>query len=487
MTDQTSFALIVAAVAGAVVLAAFSQRLSQLVRIPAPAFFLIAAALLALALPPITESGRQVDEKIVSIALAFILFDGGMHIGWRRFRPSAGAILWLGIAGTAVTAAAVAAIAHLLLGLDLTASLLLGAALSPTDPAVVFSVLGRKEIGGRTGTMLEGESGANDPVGIAIMVSLLAATGTGWGAVGGGVLAFLLQLGIGAVVGVAGGFGLRLVLSKLSLPNESLASIVPIAGAALLYGAGTAAQGSGFLAVFIAGILIGDLRAPYKSEITRFASGVASLAEIVAFAVLGLTIRLDIALRPEVLLSGLAIAAILSFLVRPVLVGLLSLPLRIRWGERAFLLWSGLKGAVPILLGLLIVSAHVPGAQEIYAVVFVVVLFSVVIQGGLVPVLARVLHVPMREVEPRPWSLDIRFADRPTGLERHTVEDGSRADGATVGELFPEETARVALASRGGRSLPLRSGTRLRAGDIVLTDIDDGHDIGALFAAPDEG
>jgi cell volume regulation protein A len=485
MTDQIAFALVVAAVAVAVVLAVLSNGLSRRLRIPAPAFFLVAAALLALTLPPVAESGRQLDEKVVSIALAFILFDGGMHIGWRRFRASAGPILWLGIAGTAVTAAAVALVAHLLLGLDLSASLLVGAALSPTDPAVVFSVLGRKEIGGRTGTILEGESGANDPVGIAIMAALLATTGAGWSAVGSGLLEFALQLGIGAAVGIVGGLGLRLLLSRLTLPDESLASVFAVATAGLLYGLGTAAHGSGFLAVFVAGILIGDLRAPYKTEITRFTSGIASLAEIVAFAVLGLTIRLDVVLRPEVLLPGLAIAAILSFVVRPVLVGALSLPLRIGWGERAFLLWAGLKGAVPILLGLLIVSADVPGAQQIYGIVFVVVLFSVVLQGGLVPFLARVLRVPMREIEARPWSLDVRFADRPTGLERHTVEAGSRADGATVGDLFPDELARVALASRDGRSLPVRSGTRLRSGDVVLTDIDDGHDITGLFTPPE--
>ena len=109
----------------------------------------------------------------MSVALVLILFDGGMHIGWRRFRAAAGPIAWIGIAGTAVTAAAVAAVAHFILGFEWQVSLLLGAALSPTDPAVVFSVLGRREISGRSGTILEGESGANDPVGIALLVSLL--------------------------------------------------------------------------------------------------------------------------------------------------------------------------------------------------------------------------------------------------------------------------------------------------------------------------
>jgi cell volume regulation protein A len=475
-------AIVVTVVAAGIALAVLSQLLSQKVRIPAPAFFLVAAAFVALLLPPIDAHTRLFDERIVSVALAVILFDGGMHIGWRRFRAAAGPIVWLGILGTALTAAAVAASAHFIFGFGPQASLLLGAALSPTDPAVVFSVLGRKEIGGRSGTILEGESGANDPVGIAIMASLLAAAGTGWGAAGSGVLEFVMQLGIGAAVGIVGGFGLRLLLRRLLLPNEALASIIAIACGVVLYGVGTVAHGSGFLAIFIAGILIGDLRAPYKAEITRFSSGLASLAEIVAFAVLGLTVQLDHVLRPGVWLTGLGVSVLLIFVIRPVLVGLIALRIRMGAGERAFVLWAGLKGAVPILLGLLVVSAGVPGADELYAVVFVVVLVSVVLQGGLVPLLGRVFRVPMREMETRPWSLDIRFASPPESLERHVVEPGSVADGTAVGELIRGDSAWVALVSRRGQMLPVRNSTRLEAGDIVLTDIDDAHDVSGLFS-----
>jgi cell volume regulation protein A len=485
MTGTDPFAVTVTVVAGAIALAVLSQLLSQRVRVPAPAFFLVAAALAALFLPPVSGHVRLLDERIVSIALAVILFDGGMHIGWRRFRAAAGPIMWLGILGTALTAAAVAASAHFIFGFDVQASLLLGAALSPTDPAVVFSVLGRKEIGGRSGTILEGESGANDPVGIAIMASLLAAAGTGWDAVGSGVLEFLMQLGIGAAIGVAGGIGLRLLLRRLILPNEALASIIALSCGVFLYGVGTVVHGSGFLAIFVAGILIGDLRAPYKTEITRFSSGLASLAEIVAFAVLGLTVQLEHVLRPAVWLTGLGVAALLIFVIRPVFVGLIALRIRMAAGERAFVLWAGLKGAVPILLGLLVVSAGVPGAHELYAVVFVVVLVSVVLQGGLVPLLGRVFRVPMREIETRPWSLDIRFASPPESLERHVVEPGSIADGTPVGELIPGDAAWVALVSRRGQMLPVRNSTRLEAGDIVLTDIDDAHDVSGLFGPRD--
>jgi cell volume regulation protein A len=175
VTDQFAFSMVVLVVAAVLIAGTFSSRLTAWLRIPAPALFLVVAAVVASFLPALGPEARDIDERIVSVALVLILFDGGMHIGWRRFRAAAGPITWIGVAGTAITAAALAVAAHFLLGFDWQISMLLGAALSPTDPAVVFSVLGRREISGRTGTILEGESGANDPVGIALLVSLLAA------------------------------------------------------------------------------------------------------------------------------------------------------------------------------------------------------------------------------------------------------------------------------------------------------------------------
>jgi cell volume regulation protein A len=483
MPDALLFAVLVALAGTAVVFAVLSQQWSARVRIPAPAFFLVASALVALVLPTVAQTGRVLDERIVSIALVFILFDGGMRIGWRRFRASAGAIACLGVAGTIATAAAITVAAHVILGTGWQLALLLGAALSPTDPAVVFSVLGRREISGRIGTILEGESGANDPVSISMMAALLATGVTGWQAVGQGLIVFLTQMGVGAMIGIIGGLGLKALLSKVHLPNEALASVLGISAAALIFGATQAAQGSGFLAVFVTGILVGDASVPYKSDVVRFTTGVASLAEIVAFIVLGLTIRLDLVLRPDLLMWGLILAAVLIFLIRPVLIIALSLPFRLRWGERMFLGWTGLKGAVPILLGLTIVSANVNGSQEIYAVIFVVVLVSVLLQGSSVPGIARMLNVPMREVERHPYVLDIRFARPPTGLHRYVVESGSPADGAQIGDLMQDNEVWVSLASRGGHHLRIEAGTVLHGGDVVMVQSDE-VGLAELFAAP---
>ncbi|HEY7430410.1 MAG TPA: cation:proton antiporter, partial [Streptosporangiaceae bacterium] len=292
VTGVESFGLAVLAAALVGVAAVLSNRLAEWLRIPAPALFLVGAAVASDVWPRLGAVSVSTVEKVVTLALAVILFDGGMHIGRRRFRSAAAATVWIGVAGTLVTAVAGAVLAHALFGLDWRIALLLGTALAPTDPAVVFSVLGRREIVGRTGVLLEGESGANDPVGIALIVALLGASTLSAGAVGHVAGVFALQMLVGAAVGVAGGLALLWFMRRVPLPTAGLYALRVLASALVIYGAATVAHGSGFLAVFAAGIVIGDERAPYKREIERFHSALASMAEIVAFLLLGLTINL---------------------------------------------------------------------------------------------------------------------------------------------------------------------------------------------------
>src|SRR3954454_23026832 len=162
-------------------------------------------------------------------------------------------------------------------------------------------------------------------------------------------------------------------MRRLPLPSEGLYPLRTVAFAGILYGAATVAHGSGFLAVFIAGILIGDINAPYKAEIERFHSSLASLAEIIAFTMLGLTVSLTQFRHGNAWLIGIGLAVLLALLVRPALVGLLLLPIRLSRGERLFIMWSGLKGAVPILLGTYILTAGASGADRLYQIVIVVV------------------------------------------------------------------------------------------------------------------
>jgi potassium/hydrogen antiporter len=396
--EVTHFGGIVLLVSGAFLVAVLSNRISERLRIPSAAFFLLAAALASDLWPDLADTLSIRDvERIAVVALIVILFDGGMRVGWSRFRESAVPIVSLGLLGTFATAGLMTLAAHYALDLSWETAGLLGAALAPTDPAVMFSVFGRKEIGGRTGTILEGESGANDPVGIALMLAAVSLAETDSTSVAHAVGEFFLSLGVGIVFGVAGAYATMLIARRIVLPNPSLYPLRMLALAGVIYGAATVAHGSGFLAVYIAGILIGDADIPAKRSVERFHTSLASLAEIVVFVALGLTVDLTELGENNLWLDGLILAVILAFVARPLAAGPLLLPARLSNGERLFVMWSGLKGAVPILLASFAVLGGVEGAERIYSIVFVVVAFSVVLQGASIPYAAARLGVPMRE------------------------------------------------------------------------------------------
>jgi potassium/hydrogen antiporter len=389
--EVAEFGAVVLVVAGGVLLALIASKLTDRFPLPAPALFLLAAA----AIPVVVPEVRSV-ERIGVVALIIILFEGGMHIGWRRFRRAAVPIASLGILGTFATAAVMAFCAHVLLGFDWTTAWIIGAALSPTDPAVMFSILGNKKITGRTGTILEGESGVNDPVGIALMIGILEFATEDGGSVWTIFTNFVVEMTIGLAVGIAGAAALVLFMRRVQLPSEGLYPLRTLAAAGVIYGLASVSHGSGFLAVFIAGLALSDVEAPFKSQIRRFQTALSSLAEIVVFVALGLTVDMRELIDDRVWLDGLLLAIILAFVARPLALAPLLLPLRLRLGERLFVAWGGLKGAVPILLAAFAILAEVEDARRVYEIVFVVVAFSVVVQGSSIPFAARRLRVRMR-------------------------------------------------------------------------------------------
>ena len=393
MAELSDFGLIVLVVASGVMLALLAAKLSERYPVPAPALFLLAALALPVALPHI-----RTVERIGVVAVILILFDGGMSIGWRRFRRAVVPIATLGIVGTFTTAVVVTVCAHFLLDLGWTLSGVLGAALAPTDPAVMFSILGDKEIHGNTGTILEGEAGVNDPVGIALVVGMVEFATTSGSSPWSVVQEFLLEMTIGLAVGVAGAALLVVFMRRVRLPGEGLYPLRSLAAAGIIYGLASVAHGSGFLAVFIAGLALSEVEVPYKRQIQRFQASLANLAEIVVFVALGLTVNVSQLFDNRVWLDGLLLAVALAFVARPVGLAALLAPMRLRLGEKLFIAWGGLKGAVPILLAAFVILGDVPDARRIYEIVFVVVLFSVVVQGSTVPFVAKRFRVPMRAV-----------------------------------------------------------------------------------------
>ena len=400
MGDVIHFGGLILLVAGGLSAALLTSKLSARLSIPSAALFLVAAAVSSDLFPSLVVSIGMV-ERIATVALIVILFDGGSSIGLRRFRVAAVPIASLGILGTFATAGLLASFGHWVLGLGWITAGLLGAALAPTDPAVMFSVLGEREIGGRTGTILEGESGANDPVGIALMLGMIQlathADATFWVV----VRVFGEQMAIGLAIGIVGGLLEAGLLRRVGLPSAGLYSVRTLALAGVVYGAATVAHGSGFLAVFVAGLIVGDVRAPFKEEIEVFQEALAAIAEVVVFVALGLTIDLS-AIGAGRWAEGLAVVAFLALVARPAALAPLLAPVRLRHGERLFVMWGGLKGAVPILLAAVALGAGVPHGTRIYETVFVVVLASVVVQGGSISFAARKLGVEMRRVPVTP-------------------------------------------------------------------------------------
>jgi potassium/hydrogen antiporter len=346
------------------------------VTIPPAALYLLAAAVLS-DLVTATRLSIVDVEHIATAALVVILFDGGSTIGVRRFREVAPVVATLGVFGTFATAGLLTLFAHWALGLAWITSGLLGAAIAPTDPAVVFSLLGDKGLPRRVRTILEGESGANDPVGIALMVGLLElathADKSFWVVVG----IFSEQMAIGLAAGILGGLAARRLVRHVKLHTIGLLAL-----AACVYAAAAVADGSGFLAVFVAGVLVGDLCRPSGAE------KAATIAEIVVFVALGLTISLG-GITVAHVGEGLALAAFGALVARPATVAPLLGPTTLRAREALFVVWAGLKGAVPILLAAFALGKHVTDAHRIYDVVFVVVLVSVVVQGGSITLVAR--------------------------------------------------------------------------------------------------
>jgi potassium/hydrogen antiporter len=477
MTEIGDFGAAILAVSAGVFVALLGMRLADRISLPYAAIFLVAAVLLGEILPSVEQllSIRDV-ERIAVVALIVILFHGGLHIGLGRFRRAVGPILALGLGGTFLTAGTIALAAHYVVGFSWIEAGLIGAAIAPTDPAVTFSVFGAREVRGRSGTILEGEAGMNDPVGIALMIGMIELATAEDGNLSIVAEEFLVEMSLGLVAGVAGALLLLPVIRRVRLTGPALYPIRVLAGAGLIYGLASVAGGSGFLAVFVAGVLLGDAPAPRKGEIEDFHASLAGLAEIAAFVALGLSIAVSDLGELGVWRDGLVLAVILAFVARPLAILPLLLPVRLHAGEKLFIAWAGLKGAVPILLGALVVLAEVDEAERIYGIVFVVVLFSVIVQGATVPYAAERLRVPFRRID----------HDLAEVLE-FVVGENAFASGRRIGELPLGERAWVGVLVRDGRPHSIDGDVVLRLGDRVhvYSQPEDTAALERIFAGTD--
>lgn len=408
-----------------------------------------------------------------TIALAVILFDGGLRTPYRSIRHAIAPALSLATAGVLVTAAVVGAAASWMLGVPLLNGLLLGSIVASTDAAAVFSALRSTglRLPERVGSTLELESGSNDPMAVFLTVSLLEVL-LGKMEPGLGLLALFAQhMAIGAVVGIGLGLAAAWATNRIRLGAEGLYPVFVAAAGLLAYGLAATLHGSGFLAVYLAGMMVASRGVVFQRGILVFTDGAAWLAQVCMFVLLGMLSFPTHLLR--VAGPGLLITAVLVFVARPLAVTVALAPLRFGPREIAFVSWAGLKGAVPIVLGTFPLLLGLPGGEPLFDVVFFVVLVSALLQGWTLAPLARRLGLEEPGAPAPVLSLEITSLQHVQGdIVQYTLTGASRVAGRTVRELALPDGAVIAMIARENRVVPPRGSTRVHAGDhlfIVLT------------------
>ncbi|WP_395019748.1 potassium/proton antiporter [Dongia sp.] len=404
-----------------------------------------------------------------SIALAIILFEGGL----RTPRDVVRLVFWpafsLATLGVLLSAFAIAGLAHLFMGLSPLEGVLLGSVLASTDAAAVFMLLHGKgaAVNARVGGTLELESGMNDPMAVfltlvCVQLLLNPALSPGWYALEELAIGFIG----GGLIGLAGGFALRWLVERLNL-TAALYPILIVAGALLIFGGANLVHASGFLAVYIAGMVLA--RAPYRAQqvIARFLDGLAWLSQIAMFLLLGLLVT------PSRLLAdlpyGIAIALAMILIARPGSVAIALLPFRFSWPERGFIAWVGLRGAVPIFLASIPILAGVPDAQRYFNIAFVVVLVSLLVQGWTVQRAARFLGLTVPEDDAGHDPLDLGLGPKAEReLAGFRVKPGARALRHSYGTLGLPGNAQVLAAIREEKPVEDFRDAKPEVGDYVI-------------------
>jgi cell volume regulation protein A len=406
----------------------------------------------------------ELAQQIGFVALALILFEGGLTAGYPAIRPVLGPAISLATVGTFLTALITGVVAYLLFDFTLLEGLLLGSVVCVTDSAAIFAVLRGSSLKRRLARTLEGEAGMNDPIAILLVIGFVDWIQKPNYGLDDELVLFLRQLVIGLVVGLVVGWLAVQAFQRARLATAGLYPVASLAAVALSFGGADALHGSGFLASYVAGVSLGSAAIPAKPTVTAFHVGVAWVAQIAMFLTLGLLVfpsKLD-----EVALEGTVIALVLMFLSRPVSTVLATLPWRFSPAERVILGWAGLRGAVPVVLATFPVLAGLPVGDDIFNIVFFAVLLSTLLQGWTFEPLAERLRVTSSEPAlPRPIVEIGTIRRLGADVVEHEVRKGDAAAGARVRELGLPRDAIVSLLVRDDEALLPRGSTRIEEGD----------------------
>lgn len=451
-------------------LSIFASKAAAFLRVPALLIFILVGMLAGSEGPGgINYNDPWSAQFLGVIALAFIIFSGGLHSSWKQIAP----VLWDGVIlstlGVFLTAMLLGFFAHYLLGFPILIAFLLGAIVSSTDAAAVFAILGAdgSSLKGRLKDLLEFESASNDPMAIILTISVIHLISNPGTSVLGMVFLLVKQMSLGTLFGFAMGKVIIFIVNRLRLGYEGLYPVLMLALVLFTYGLSASVGGSGVLAVYIAGILVGSSEFVNKKSIMRFIDGIAWLFQIVMFVVLGLLI-FPSQLLP-VALSGLAVSLFLMFVARPVGTFISLVPSKLSLREKTFVSWVGLRGAVPVILATFPLIAGVPESQMVFNIVFFIVITSVLLQGPTLPMVSRWLGVDAPGVEKRERSADFEFPyDEHTERVELSIPPESTAVGKQVIELGLPESALLMLIRRGDTTFVPRGSTVIEPGDRIL-------------------
>ncbi len=460
--DEGLVLLIVGAVLAA---SAFAALFAARTGVPVLVAFLLLGMLLGSDGPGgIDFDDAELAREVGIVGLAIILFEGGLQTSFRRLRAVVAPAAMLSTVGVVVSALLVGVAAHALFDLSWLESILLGAVVASTDAAAVFATLRFTHVRRRLARTLEAESGGNDPMAIALTLGLIA-----WiespDTYGFENLALLVvrQIGLGLLVGVALGWAATRIFARLPPSLGPFAPVTTLAALGLSFGAADVIGGSGFLAVYLVGLAVGSTPSRYRRQLVGFHEGLAFIAQVGLFIVLGLLVfPSDLT---AVILSGLALALVLVFVIRPIAVWASTVMFDFTMRERALLGWAGLRGAVPIVLATFVLSADdVEHADTIFNAVFFVVVVSVILQGTTLERVARWLDVvvPTPQSHPAPLAVD---AEGELDLIDFVVAPDHAIVGSAVREVGLPRTAIIAVVVRGDDSIPPRGSTVIEAGD----------------------
>ncbi len=465
-----SIELMFIAIAVLLMLSVVASKISDRFGIPALLFFLAIGMLAGSdGLGGIYFDDARLAQNIGVLALVIILFSGGLDTQWAKIRPVIQEGLVLATLGVLFTAAVLGVAAHLILGVRLVEGMLLGAITSSTDAAAVFAILRSKGVTlkGKLTPLLELESGCNDPMAVFLTVGLIQLIANPAQSPWSLVPFFFQQMIIGAIAGYLGGRLLLFLINRFRFGYEGLYPVMVFGMILLTYGATNLIGGSGFLAVYGVGLVLGKEEFLHKRSLSRFYDSLAWLMQIGMFLTLGLLV-FPSRLGP-VILPGLALAAVLILFARPISVFLTTALTRLSWREKTLISWVGLRGAVPIILATYPKLAGLPQSELIFNIIFFVVLTSVLIQGTSIPMMANWLKLQSDRTTPTPYPLEsVPQSGWKGELKEIQVPGNSWAIGKAIYELGLPYEYLIVMIARGDEFIIPNGTVVLQPGDRLL-------------------